>query len=661
MYYQGLSVLTDTVEEVCQSDLQALGDGTKGALDQTVWSCRSYGDMLQQYQGLNTPEEFWVWSKERVFIDLKRAQDGLEAGQFIGYNNATGEGFHNSVWYDPLLSGVREYVSCRHLPGVDDPATECAKPCIMCHALDPVTGLVTDNIYNYTSARFFAREAMEVWVDPSVWFSSDESAYAYLEVAVVLTDIPNPLFAGYSILIACDFLLSKWDEILMSYHTPNSKVMLASNANGGLSAVFAGNFPEARPDTLCKDATRADDLTEFHPCLRYLWQMPQVAQDVVRRLNNTAPGTFVRASTANGDHWMSQVLIHERSSHPEDKLPHIYLVWFRDVSTIQSQMNSAVTVFIIFAATVFAFDVFIGVLEIFLIGAPLRTLTLAVVPLQMMDLETCAGMLKEGPVLGCKEVCLLEDALRFCVKSLVEYKAFLPTHLFVDEPESASNVSGSQSQRSRDSPTSYTGCSSYVVNSGVTTNLVLSGSVSGALVMLKIKDSIEADLGTTYAKVVSDIESAVQGHGVLHQCSSMDPCTFLISFNVAKKCMDACSRACSIVLMLQSAGSSCGVVHRRFKHGNVGSQTFRNFAVVGEAGKNQLRYVLGASAQLSREGTTTFCCCDRIANALFDRFLIRTVAFVLTPTANVVSVHALLEERVCKVAEWYVVNFNTDT
>ena len=658
MYFEGLSVLTDTVEEVSQSDLQALGDSTKGALDQTLWTCRSYGDMLQQYQGLNNPADMSMWVKERVFTDLKRGQDGLEAGQFIGYNNATGEGFQDSVWYDPLKNGDREYVSCKHLPGVDDPATECAKPCIMCHALDPVTGLKTDNIYNYSSNRFAAHNAMEVWTEPSVWFSSDGNAYAFLDLAVVVNNIPNPLFAGYSVLIACDFLLSKWDEILTAYHTPDSHLMLASNAKGALSAVFAGNFPEARPDPNCKDATRGDDLMEFHPCLRYLWQMPKVAQDVVRRLNNTAPGSFVRASTADGDHWMSQALIHEQSSHPDDKLPSIYLVWYRDVSTIQSQMNSAVTVFIIFAVTVFVFDVVIGLLEIFLIASPLRKLALAVAPLQMMDLVTSASMLKESPAFGCKEVCLVEDAIRFCIKSLAEYKAFLPTHLFVDEPESATEASASQQPTPRnkkdDSSASRTTCSSYVVHSGVSTTLVLSGSASGALVMLKIKDTIEADSAATYAKVVSSIEAAAQqGHGVLHQCSSMDPCTFLISFNVAKKCMDSDSRACAVALMLRSAGSSCGVVHRSFRHGNVGSQTFRNFAVVGEAGKNQLRYVLGASVQLSREGTTTFCCCDRIANALFDRFLIRTVAFVLTPAGNVVIAHALLEERVCEDAEWY--------
>ena len=657
MYYQGLSVLTDTVEEVSQSDLQALGDSTKGALDQTLWTCRSYGDMLQQYQGLNNPADMSMWAKERVFTDLKRGQDGLEAGQFIGYNNATGEGFQDSVWYDPLKNGDREYVSCKHLPGVDDPATSCAKPCITCHALDAVTGLKTDNIYNYSSNRMGTHNAKEVWLEPSVWFSSDDNAYAFLDLVVVVNNIPNPLFAGYSVMIACDFLISKWDEILAAYHTPDSHLMLASNSKGVRSAVYSGNFPEARPDPGCKDATRNDVLMEFNPCLRHLWQMPQVAQDVVRRLNNTAPGSFVRASTADGDHWMSQALIHEQSSHPGDKLPSIYLVWYRDVSTIQGQMNSAVAVFIIFAVTVFVFDVVIGLLEIFLIASPLRKLALAVAPLQMMDLETSASMLKVNPAFGCKEVCLVEDAIRFCIKSLAEYKAFLPTHLFVDE-ESATEASASPQasprNRSDHSSASRTTCSSYVVHSAVTTNLVLSGGGSGALVMLKIKDTIEADSATTYAKVVGSIEAAAQqGHGVLHQCSSMEPCTFLISFNVANKCMDSDSRACAVALKLQSAGSSCGIVHRSFKHGNVGSQTFRNFAVVGEAGKNQLHYVLGASVQLSREGTTTFCCCDRIANALFDRFLIRTVAFVLTPEANVVIAHALLEKIVCEEAEWY--------
>ena len=666
MYYQGLSVLTDTVEEVSQSDLQALGDSTKGALDQTLWTCRSYGDMLQQYQGLNNPADMSTWVKERVFTDLKRGQDGLEAGQFIGYNNATGEGFQDSVWYDPLKNGDREYVSCKHLPGVDDPATECAKPCIMCHALDPVTGLKTDNIYNYSSNRFAAHNAMEVWTEPSVWFSSDDNAYAFLDLAVVVNNIPNPLFAGYSVLIACDFLLSKWDEILTAYHTPDSHLMLASNAKGALSAVFAGNFPEARPDPNCKDATRGDDLMEFHPCLRYLWQMPKVAQDVVRRLNNTAPGSFVRASTADGDHWMSQALIHEQSSHPDDKLPSIYLVWYRDVSTIQGQMNSAVTVFIIFAVTVFVFDVVIGLLEIFLIASPLRKLALAVAPLQMMDLETSASMLKESPAFGCKEVCLVEDAIRFCIKSLAEYKAFLPTHLFVDErdtdsvPPSENEPTTISATGSRNgSSASRTHCS-QVVTAAMGTHLVLSTSTPGSLMMYRIKDTIDVDGGSWYAKMVSALETSVTtGQGVLHQCSSMDPCTFLISFNIVKKCIDANTRACGVALMLKANGSSCGVVHRSFRHGNIGSQTFRNFAVVGDKSKTTLQHVFAVSTALSQaEGQTRVCCCDRIASGLFDRFLIRTVAFVEDESSMCV-VSALLDTNVTEETEWYVHSLET--
>ena len=187
----------------------------------------------------------------------------------------------------------------------------------------------------------------------------------------------------------------------------------------------------------CSTPERETDDEVFHPCLTYMKDMPRYVQDVHRRANITKAGDFKRISTHNGAYWINRFVIFEQEKG-KDSLATLNLVWFRAVGTVEDQMTQALIMFVTFVSVVFVFDVMIGILEITLLARPLRQLSQAMIPLDVMDLDKAEALASFGieSSLGISEVDRLRVGFLHAIKNLKEYKTFIPQSLFEKEDSS---------------------------------------------------------------------------------------------------------------------------------------------------------------------------------------------------------------------------------
>eukprot|EP01060_Flectonema_neradi_P027973 TRINITY_DN3762_c0_g1_i1.p1 TRINITY_DN3762_c0_g1~~TRINITY_DN3762_c0_g1_i1.p1 ORF type:complete len:806 (+),score=161.18 TRINITY_DN3762_c0_g1_i1:891-3308(+) len=228
-----------------------------------------------------------------------------------------------------------------------------------------------------------------------------------------------------------DFMVREtWVDILSSYPT-ESLLMVVNIDAGENSTVLAGNFEASFMLANCSSPDRETDDTVFHPCLSYMKDMPQFVQDVHRKANTTAEGHFKRVSTDKGSYWINRYQIFKQEVGV-DSLPSLNLVWFRAVDTVEDQMTQALIMFVTFVLVVFVFDVTIGVLEITLLARPLKQLSQAMIPLDVMDLQKAQELASEGmnSKLGITEVDRLRNGFLRAIRNLEEYKAFIPQTLF---------------------------------------------------------------------------------------------------------------------------------------------------------------------------------------------------------------------------------------
>ena len=182
----------------------------------------------------------------------------------------------------------------------------------------------------------------------------------------------------------------------------------------------------------CSFSEREIDRSVFHPCLRYIKDLPFYIQEVHHELNRTQNEHFKKISTRDGDYWINRFIVFEKSKH--DLLATLNLIWFRGVETVDGQMTDALLRFVIFVIVVLLFDVIIGCFEILLLARPLRRLSSAMIPLDVMDLDKASEIASVGyHLFQMSEVATVQHGFLRAIENLKEYKAFIPQALFEKE------------------------------------------------------------------------------------------------------------------------------------------------------------------------------------------------------------------------------------
>eukprot|EP01059_Diplonema_ambulator_P027767 TRINITY_DN463_c0_g5_i1.p1 TRINITY_DN463_c0_g5~~TRINITY_DN463_c0_g5_i1.p1 ORF type:complete len:131 (+),score=33.89 TRINITY_DN463_c0_g5_i1:119-511(+) len=99
---------------------------------------------------------------------------------------------------------------------------------------------------------------------------------------------------------------------------------------------------------------------------------------------------------------------------------------------VSGDMHKALFLFVGFIAGVVVFDFLIGAVEILLIARPLMHLAAATWPMRMMWLKEAEEMIlaSGNDFLQISEVVAMRNGLLFAIRSLREYKSFMPATLF---------------------------------------------------------------------------------------------------------------------------------------------------------------------------------------------------------------------------------------
>ena len=436
MYFEGLRILGNSIEETSRADVTGLSDTLRLSFTETKDATRQMLETLEHLTLTKSHEEVQSWFRITALAFLRKEEVIVSSFQINIHHPTNISDLRRDLVNVNGFVSPRIYSDCsqtRRPVNIEN----CKEPCTACYKIDNKTAefgkfLYPFSSYVYSNFHKSYREDMikdgrfreSSWLAPAFWTSATGMPYIYMKYQIIALRHSVSVYEDYDIKMYTATNDDRWNRILRSYVTKAS-IFMTTLANGNSSVILAGNFNESQ---LRPDCTGERIMTGLiHPCFKLIGSLPQPIQDIASILNRTTDGVFLRRGTSGGEYWMLRQTILTTEGH--DLSDSIYLLWLRSVASVEDQMNYGLTVFIVFVFLVFSFDVFIGIGEIFLIVKPLAKLAAAVEPLNKMDLTTASELLNEcrGFV---SEILKLKMGLMRAVISMHEYKAYIPNSIF---------------------------------------------------------------------------------------------------------------------------------------------------------------------------------------------------------------------------------------
>eukprot|EP01064_Diplonema_japonicum_P037091 TRINITY_DN8605_c0_g1_i1.p1 TRINITY_DN8605_c0_g1~~TRINITY_DN8605_c0_g1_i1.p1 ORF type:complete len:1002 (+),score=81.10 TRINITY_DN8605_c0_g1_i1:75-3080(+) len=421
MYYEALDILEKTVKDLGRADVQSLAQEMGQWFGDTSDTLLKYHDVLTRYDKFNgNSTEFESYLRETMVAEVYRDRTISTLG-LRGYHRTTQEIFYLACWYDVLRQpvGGKSYVWADHFSGTTARA----------YNVNPATALVnrTSQLYdinlNVRNDTVFTDHPLgtRIWKDQQIWFVDNPGFVPYNYIPFLMTfELPNhSVLDEYNLILAVDMMTDQWGDLLDNHSTPASIVITQVN-KGQDSSVLTGNFLETR--------VNASKLNPSPVVVRDLG----VFSDLIMTLESKQPDVVERAS----NYWMMKSRIYEQQ--PADDMASIYLMWFRSVNSINSQMNRALWMLIAFVLGIFLFDTSLGIGEVLLIAQPLAILADTTVPMTKFDLDAAERIIASSRTSNCfsiKEVTHVREGIEFALESLQEYKTFLPRTIFYSESD----------------------------------------------------------------------------------------------------------------------------------------------------------------------------------------------------------------------------------
>eukprot|EP00755_Sulcionema_specki_P010944 Sspe_Gene.47783::Locus_24537_Transcript_1_1_Confidence_1.000_Length_5334::g.47783::m.47783 len=443
LYFEGLALLEDTIEQLSQADVKAVTGKFDSSLQVVEINAAVISDVVQNWDGYKTPSELGVLTKHLALPSLVHNPHlyciGVVAVPLENTSENPG-GMYDLSWYDLDLSQERVYIH-GHYDSTLWNSSNCSQEgrCVHAWRVSPATGqevqleyTYVDNLINALNTQFLSKQegwasgrSSKWWRKPAVWYAADGTPNLYMGYHHVLAPLPHPQWAGMKV-VACGYImLTTWERELKEFSTPAHLVM--TTLQDGLESIVVGsnmNFSLATAG-----CTRSKtSYTTLQQCIPQLWQWPALVSDAAVVLNKTH-GIFRRIEAGGQEVWGRLDVAH--TPGVLDDSPAFYLLWIRPV-TAEDEMNSAVKTFIIFVCLVFILDASVGVVEVLFIERPLSKLTEAIEPLQSLNVDVTEARLAklQSRCLVVSEVMQLFDGFSFVVNALQGFRVYVPMHLY---------------------------------------------------------------------------------------------------------------------------------------------------------------------------------------------------------------------------------------
>eukprot|EP01059_Diplonema_ambulator_P011423 TRINITY_DN2137_c0_g3_i1.p1 TRINITY_DN2137_c0_g3~~TRINITY_DN2137_c0_g3_i1.p1 ORF type:complete len:825 (+),score=177.47 TRINITY_DN2137_c0_g3_i1:47-2521(+) len=531
---------------------------------------------------------------------------------------------YTHIWYDPKADGSREYVFGRygqHLgPGAyNASAVPWTPSLVIANALNEQNGTIANYVYNYTfgttgglpldgNVTLYTNDMYpgDSWVHgtghsvlkryrrPSPWYASDRNPYVFVAFDVVYLPPPPPHpWSGYKqVWVQTYFLFNLWEETITGYAKQNkdTTVLIYDQTT---DIVYASSTGDKMISDACWTGTVDGSAKKrIGDCATFIVNMSKVIQAGWESSANQRiirePSVFWKTKLDGTEHFLRHTQLF--TFMPAGGVPTIdcAILWLATTDSVQKKVLAALTVFIIFACAVFVFDACMALFEIYLVAIPLTKIAKALENLQTFEPQVVMDCVK-GVTLTVKEVYEVAKGLDLACRALMEYKAFLPTTLFLNDSTSDDGSRESRSSRISSTRSSHhTNTGSKATTTGVKAlpTVVSLNQVQGAFVKVCFmsEELPTPDTLTAITELVEHAACPVKGTVLISPC---EPGTFYVSWNVSKKVAE-CPRKAAIFANTvihdknTKLSVSVGMAHGTVSAGNIGSKSLRGFMIHGK-------------------------------------------------------------------------------
>ena len=560
------------------------------------------------------------------------------------WNHNDQSNFYSNIWYGLKSDDSREYVWGRGGKVFDYDLLSTNT--LMAHSLDE-NGMIKEHLYNYTNNRYVEapeREKwnpsgditeslnfstwpegyvpdgwspgpkqggaiMHYWREPKPWYASDKNAYVYMAYDVIYAPPPPPhALSSYRYIWVTGYLIfSSWEKAAVDYgrdHHDTHVVILDIKT----SNIYASSDGKAYINQDCFSAIR-NETEGLVKCITAVVNMSETVQDAWSKVKHD--GDIFRIAHCGGEkHFVRRAsLFSYEPPVPREGESTIdaVILWLRPQSSVEKEVFRSLLIFIGFGASVLVFDVLMAALELSLVALPLRLISDAVTHIQVMDLSESLkhAMAAKKTILAVDEVNGVCDGLLLVVYNLQEFKTFMPSSLFVEEPDEDEDEKSEQASSGKLTNSSRQSTLSASLKSSIATRLrqqISNGTVCCFRVVdLNLKTNPKACI--TLGCIVGQIQAEVGiTHGQVHAMNFGDSCRIDASWGLSKRVASSEKAAAAACLKLKAAFSQvipCCCLYGSFTSGNIGNSTLRGFFAVSPGSDSLLPAMLSLSVKLS--------------------------------------------------------------
>jgi len=495
-----------------------------------------------------------------------------------------------ATWWDPLATGVRDWTVGMYYPGltVDGvPAyTEENGPKIQAWSIDAKTAVKKSFSYSYSAgvpdfdtAMDNANKGLRVWSGPDYWVSTDDTSYLYMTYRMFA---PPTIHHPDGVQDLNGFFISEtWQGMMAEVRRLDESVHMAvvdlgSKERGKI--VFAHTLYSGT--TLKKGCARNSGNCVgcnpgAHPCMRmieYLGETVTAAGEAMAVepydafVRKGLPGSRVVFDTSElgldgvpphvevmqgGDYFLRKVQVWKYGDVDfcaygnqtcADDYTAIDLLWMKPTSVLDSDVNDAWTLMIIFVVIQCVVVALMVMIKLVWVASPLNTLIDASALVEAMDI-TGARFITSTARRGVSEVDKLAKAFDQQLKALKEYRSFLPANVLAQEENDDEDDGDSTTKRSRTEGASTRGSTH---NTTVTEAKRIAADKERFQLVLKPKRvcmavitpsaiAKDATVSATFNGLIESIDKVVRtSKGYLQLFNSYAVCTWNSASNTAQ-------------------------------------------------------------------------------------------------------------------------------
>eukprot|EP01064_Diplonema_japonicum_P012541 TRINITY_DN1997_c0_g3_i1.p1 TRINITY_DN1997_c0_g3~~TRINITY_DN1997_c0_g3_i1.p1 ORF type:complete len:800 (+),score=186.96 TRINITY_DN1997_c0_g3_i1:36-2435(+) len=614
MYFESLKSLEGVVEDVSDAQVQGLRKELRSCIDEVQQVEKEMNTLIRERFDAQHPvtlnpngtlsadsvdveswadsAEWAIWPRVRwsYWID----EIGIEA---IPHDPKDPALFYYHTWKDLLQDGGVEYVKALYNQNHDHG-----------HGLEahvfgvtPDNGTIVKENYNFdlevskltchpnmSAEGAPGSKVMSCAERPEAWLSGDLTPfiYIYVDTWYMAPPPPHPWSKYKFVGIKAAWFFYQWEAALQSYaeRTSNTKVVIFDALSG---IVYATSTGQQLLDGPCLGTDR-NALKEKQHCIMHLVNDSQM-HGTWNTVGQQRPG-FWKKGIKGGEHFVrTETLMTLDDGFNATRFDAIIL-WIQSTSVVQDQINAALVLLIIFCCVVLCCDLTVMILEYVTVVVPVSQIADSTSHLTTMDIEGARrGVLVAVRKVSVTEVVHLASGLLFACNVLDQYKAYLPSTLFIEGVESGgtstertSDMSGrSTKTRSRRVSRRERDEAAGDLKSRLNVGL---NNMKGALLKLYLRHEGGKLLCPAFAETISIIQEKLQKtEGVLHTYTLTDPNVLYLSWGIAGNCSDALYKACVCADLLKTSGlvGWAGVTHGMMQAGNIGNSVNKGFAMMG--------------------------------------------------------------------------------